>query len=156
MHQEIERKFKVKNTTFLEDSRSKFKIVQGYLNSDPERTVRIRLKNDRSFITIKGKSNKAGTVRMEWEKEIDFSEAEQLLKLCEDFVIEKTRYEVSFADQLFEVDIFEGHNQGLIMAEIELTSEKQTLTKPSWLGDEVTGDVRYYNAYLSQKPYITW
>jgi len=156
MLQEIEKKFKVKNTTFLKDIKTKSKIVQGYLSSNPDRTVRIRIKNNKGFITIKGRSNDSGTTRFEWEKEIDFHEAEQLLHLCEDFIIEKTRYEVIFQNQLFEIDIFEGKNDGLIMAEIELESENQNLILPDWLGDEVTGDARFYNAYLSRKPYTLW
>ncbi|HLV45559.1 MAG TPA: CYTH domain-containing protein [Flavobacterium sp.] len=156
MLQEIEKKFKVKNTTFLKDINTKSKIVQGYLSSNPDRTVRIRTKNNKGFITIKGRSSDSGTTRFEWEKEIDFNEAEQLLNLCEDFIIEKTRYEVLFQNQLFEIDIFEGKNEGLIMAEIELESENQNLILPDWLGDEVTGDVRFYNAYLSKKPYTFW
>lgn len=156
MLQEIERKFRVKNTTFLQDIKSKSKIVQGYLNSNPDRTVRIRVKNDKGFITIKGRSNDSGTTRLEWEKEIDFQEAHQLMNLCEDFIIEKTRYEVIFQNQLFEIDIFEGKNEGLIIAEIELESENQNLIFPDWLGQEVTGDIRFYNAYLSRKPYDSW
>lgn len=156
MLQEIERKFRVKNTTFLQDIKSKSKIVQGYLSSNPDRTVRIRVKNNKGFITIKGRSSDSGTTRLEWEKEIDFQEAHQLMNLCEDFIIEKTRYEVIFQNQLFEIDIFEGKNEGLIIAEIELESENQNLIFPDWLGQEVTGDIRFYNAYLSRKPYEGW
>lgn len=156
MLQEIERKFRVKNTTFLQDIKSKSKIVQGYLSSNPDRTVRIRVKNNKGFITIKGRSSDSGTTRLEWEKEIDFQEAHQLMNLCEDFIIEKTRYEVIFQNQLFEIDIFEGKNEGLIIAEIELESENQNLIFPDWLGREVTGDIRFYNAYLSRKPYANW
>lgn len=156
MLQEIERKFRVKNTTFLQDIKSKSKIVQGYLSSNPDRTVRIRVKNNKGFITIKGRSSDSGTTRLEWEKEIDFQEAHQLMNLCEDFIIEKTRYEVIFQNQLFEIDIFEGKNEGLIIAEIELESENQNLIFPNWLGQEVTGDIRFYNAYLSRKPYDGW
>lgn len=156
MLQEIERKFRVKNTTFLQDIKSKSKIVQGYLSSNPDRTVRIRVKNNKGFITIKGRSSDSGTTRLEWEKEIDFQEAHQLMNLCEDFIIEKTRYEVIFQNQLFEIDVFEGKNEGLIIAEIELESENQNLIFPDWLGREVTGDIRFYNAYLSRKPYANW
>lgn len=156
MLQEIERKFRVKNTTFLQETTSKFKIVQGYLNSNPDRTVRIRLKENKAFITVKGKSNDAGTTRFEWEKEINYTEAEQLIQLCEDFIIEKTRYEVTYLNQLFEIDIFEGKNKGLIIAEIELESPNQKVVFPDWLGKEVTGDVRFYNAYLSKNPYTAW
>lgn len=156
MLQEIERKFRVKNTTFLQETTSKFKIVQGYLNSNPDRTVRIRLKENKAFITVKGKSNDAGTTRFEWEKEINYTEAEQLIQLCEDFIIEKIRYELTYLNQLFEIDIFEGKNKGLIIAEIELESPHQKVVFPDWLGKEVTGDVRFYNAYLSKNPYTTW
>jgi CYTH domain-containing protein len=153
---EIERKFLVLSDAFKSISVTQNQIAQGYLNSDPERTVRVRIKNNQGFITIKGKSNESGLSRLEWEKEIDVAEATQLLALCEKGVIHKTRYEVPFGQHVVEVDVFEGENEGLIMAEIELGSETETYAVPEWLGEEVTNDARYYNSYLSQNPYTLW
>ena len=153
---EIERKFLVLSDAFKSISVTQNQIAQGYLNSDPERTVRVRIKNNQGFITIKGKSNESGLSRLEWEKEIDVAEATQLLALCEKGVIHKTRYEVPFGQHVVEVDVFEGENEGLIMAEIELGSETETYAVPEWLGEEVTNDARYYNSYLSKNPFTGW
>lgn len=153
---EIERKFLVTSTEFQSESKKSNRIVQGYLNSNPERTVRIRIKGTQAFITIKGKGNESGTTRFEWEKEIKVTEAEQLLLLCEDGVIDKVRYEIPFGKHLYEVDVFEGDNKGLIIAEIELEDENESFEKPNWLGEEVTGDDRYYNASLSVSSYKNW
>ena len=153
---EIERKFLVPSTEFLSESIQSNRIVQGYLNSNPERTVRIRIKGTHGFITIKGKGNESGTTRFEWEKEIKITEAEQLLLLCEDGVIDKVRYEIPSGKHLYEVDVFEGDNKGLIIAEIELEDENESFEKPNWLGKEVTGDDRYYNASISMNPYKNW
>lgn len=153
---EIERKFRVKNTTFLENIKTSFKITQGYLNSDKNRTVRVRIKDSQGVITIKGMSSDNGLSRFEWEKEISREDAVQLMSLCEDFVIDKTRFIVPFGEVIFEVDVFEGANKGLIIAEVELQSENQIFEKPDWLGEELTGDERYYNAYLSNHPFSTW
>jgi CYTH domain-containing protein len=153
---EIERKFLVTSTEFLSESKKSNRIVQGYLNSNPERTVRIRIKGTQGFITIKGKGNESGTTRFEWEKEIEVTEAEQLLLLCEDGVIDKVRHEIPFGKHLYEVDVFEGDNKGLIIAEIELENENESFEKPNWLGEEVTGDDRYYNASLSTSSYKNW
>lgn len=153
---EIERKFLVTSTAFLDEFRAKNRIVQGYLSSVPERTVRVRIKGDKGYLTIKGKSSDSGMSRMEWEKEIALEEAEQLLRLCEAGVIDKIRYEIPVGKHLYEVDVFSGENEGLILAEIELESENETFENPNWLGMEVTNDTRYYNAYLSQKPFKTW
>jgi CYTH domain-containing protein len=153
---EIERKFLVTSTEFLSESIRSNRIVQGYLNSNPERTVRIRIKGTQGFITIKGKGNESGTTRFEWEKEIEVTEAEQLLLLCEDGVIDKVRYEIPSGKHLYEVDVFEGDNMGLIIAEIELNDENESFEKPNWLGEEVTGDDRYYNASLSVSSYKNW
>ncbi len=153
---EIERKFLVTSTAFIAIAQTNTRIVQGYLNSHPERAVRVRIKGDKGFLTIKGKGNASGTSRFEWEKEIPITEVEQLLALCEKGVIDKTRYEVQVDAHLFEVDIFEGENQGLILAEVELQDENETFTKPDWLGEEVTGDSRYYNSQLSKNPYVNW
>lgn len=153
---EIERKFLVKNVDFITLATTKNRIVQGYLNSTPERTVRVRIKGNKGYLTIKGISNESGTTRMEWEKEIDLQDAEELLKLCEKGVIDKIRYEIPFGDHIYEVDIFNGDNEGLIMAEIELQTEDETFEKPYWLGEEITSDKRFYNAYLSNNPFKTW
>lgn len=153
---EIERKFLVENSSFIEYATAQRLIKQGYLNSVAERTVRIRIQNEQGFITIKGKSNSSGISRFEWEKEILQTEAIALLNLCEDYVIEKTRYIIPHHNHLFEVDVFQGANEGLIIAEIELENENETFEKPHWLGKEVTGDVRYYNSYLSNSPYKNW
>jgi adenylate cyclase len=153
---EIERKFLVTSTAFLDEFRAKNRIVQGYLSSVPERTVRVRIKGDKGYLTIKGKSSDSGMSRMEWEKEIALEEAEQLLRLCEAGVIDKIRYEIPVGKHLYEVDVFSGENEGLILAEIELESENETFENPNWLGMEVTNDSRYYNAYLSQKSFKTW
>ena len=153
---EIERKFLVTNHDFISESSENFRIVQGYLNSNPERTVRVRIKGDKGFLTIKGKGNDSGMSRFEWEKEIAISEAESLLLLCEKGAIDKIRYNVLHENYLFEVDIFFGENEGLIVAEIELQSENESFEKPNWLGEEVTGDKKYYNSYLSEHPFCTW
>ncbi len=153
---EIERKFLVVSQDFKNQAFSKERIVQGFLNTDPERTVRIRVKGEMGFLTIKGKSNRSGTTRFEWEKQIGTSEAEKLLDLCEKSILEKTRYEISVGEHVFEVDEFHGANQGLIVAEIELNDENEDFEKPDWLGKEVTGEVKYYNSQLSKSPYSTW
>lgn len=153
---EIERKFLVLNTDFIALATAKNRIVQGYLNSNPERTVRVRIKGNKGFLTIKGKGNESGTTRLEWETEIPLDEAEKLISLCENGVIDKIRYEILSGKHTYEVDIFEGENAGLLMAEIELDSENEAFEKPSWLGQEITGDNRYYNAYLSNTPFRSW
>lgn len=156
MPTEIERKFLV-NGDFKEKALRHFDIRQGYLSSHPERSVRIRIKNRQAFITIKGKSSADGTSRFEWEKEIPLKEAEELLKICEPGIIQKTRYLVPASDNLFfEVDEFHGENQGLLLAEIELPHQDFPFYKPHWLGQEVTGDAKYYNAALSKNPFKKW
>lgn len=156
MLQEIERKFLVNNSTFKDESFKKIYIKQGFLNSDKNRTVRIRITDNKGFITIKGVSNLNGTTRFEWEKEIDIKEASQLFFLCEDGIIEKNRFYVKTTNHIFEVDVFLGDNLGLIIAEIELKNEYDFFEKPNWLGKEVTGDVKYYNSVLSKNPYKNW
>lgn len=153
---EIERKFLVLTGAYKNEAVTQKRIAQGYLNSNPERTVRVRTKGNQGFLTIKGKSNDTGTSRMEWEKEITLEDAEQLLTLCEKGVINKIRYEVKIGNHTFEVDEFFGDNAGLTIAEVELSDENEAFEKPVWLGKEVTGDERYYNAYLSNKPYKSW
>lgn len=153
---EIERKFLVTSTEFIKEAIRQSRIVQGYLSSNPERTVRVRVKGDKGFLTIKGIGNKSGLSRFEWEKEIPLADAEQLLLLCEQGIIDKIRYEVAGSNHLYEVDVFSGANEGLIIAEIELSNENESFEKPNWLGMEVTNDNRYYNAYISKNPFKNW
>lgn len=154
--QEIERKFLVNSDAFKNEAQKRTRIVQGFLNTNPDRTVRIRVQGNDGFLTIKGKSNESGLSRYEWEKQISQAEAEELLKLCEPGMIEKTRFEVDKGDHTFEVDEFMGENEGLIIAEIELKIETEYFEKPDWLGVEVTGDVKYYNSNLSKNPFKNW
>lgn len=153
---EIERKFLVTSDAFKSEALHKNHIAQGYLNSNPERTVRVRVKGEIGFVTIKGKGNETGMSRFEWETEIALVDAKNLLKLCERGVIDKIRYEVEIGNHTYEVDEFFGDNEGLVVAEIELKSEEESFEKPNWLGQEVTNDERYYNAYLSNNPYKNW
>jgi adenylate cyclase len=155
MAQEIERKFLVKGD-FKQDVYKETRITQGYLSSVPERTVRVRIKGNQGFITIKGIGNASGASRYEWEKEIPTAEIESLLQICEPGVIDKTRYQVKSGNHTFEVDEFYGENLGLTVAEIELGTESETFVKPSWLGEEVTGDVKYYNSMLMKHPFTKW
>lgn len=154
--QEIERKFLVVSEDFKNEAFKNSRIKQGFLNTDPERTVRLRITGNKAFITIKGKSSKNGLSRFEWEKEIDINEAEALFELCEPGIIEKTRYLVKAGDFVFEIDEFYGENEGLKVAEIELNKETDTFEKPQWLGREVTGEVKYYNSQLSKNPFKNW
>ncbi|WP_299382613.1 CYTH domain-containing protein [uncultured Lacinutrix sp.] len=153
---EIERKFLVQSNAFKSEAFKQTRIVQGFLSTDKKRTVRVRLKGDIGFLTIKGESSKNGLSRFEWEKEIPKTEAESLLKLCKKGMIDKIRYEVKVDKHMFEVDEFFGKNVGLIVAEVELNNETETFTKPQWLGEEVTGDTKYYNSQLSKNPYCKW
>lgn len=146
----------VLNDSFKKDAFRKEKIVQGFLSSVPERTVRVRLIGSTGFLTIKGIGNASGTTRFEWEKEISDKEANALLQLCEPGVIEKTRYYYKESDHLFEIDQFGSENDGLVVAEIELQREDEYFSKPAWLGKEVTGDVKYYNASLVKNPFNQW
>jgi len=155
MPQEIERKFLVKGE-FKSHAYRALRIMQGYLSSVPERTVRIRVCDEQGFITVKGKSSADGMTRYEWQKEIPVAEARELLSLCEPGVIDKTRYLIRTNTHLFEIDEFYGENEGLVLAEVELATENEIFESPAWLGREVTGDLRYYNAMLSQHPYREW
>lgn len=149
MAQEIERKFLVKGD-FLGEVYESHHIVQGYLNSAKGRTVRIRIKENKAYITVKGPSDDGGLSRFEWEKEIPAEDAEKLLELAEPTPIEKTRHLVrSSGSHPWEIDVFEGANAGLVIAEIELAAADEPISKPAWLGEEVTGDRRYYNSWLS-------
>ncbi|NPA68313.1 MAG: CYTH domain-containing protein [Chlorobi bacterium] len=151
MNREIERKFLVLNKDFLQNSEKSEKIIQGYLSRDPERTVRVRIKDDKGFLTVKGKSE--GISRFEYEIEIKKEDALQLINICLPEIIHKTRYYVPYGNHVFETDVFEGKNEGLILCETELKSEDEDFEKPEWLGKEVSNDKRYYNSYLSQHPY---
>jgi len=156
MAQEIERKFLAKDDSFKKDAFKSTRIVQGYLSSVPDRTVRVRIKGDKGYLTVKGIGNASGASRFEWEIEIPKEDAENLLKICEPGVIDKTRYLVKAGEHTFEVDEFYGDNEGLTIAEVELESEDQEFEKPAWLGKEVTGDPRFYNSMLMKNPFKNW
>jgi adenylate cyclase len=150
---EIERKFLVKEVAWRNEKGTTYR--QGYLNSAKERTVRVRIIDVNGYLTVKGVSR--GAVRVEYEYEIPGVEAEAMLNdLCEKPLIEKMRYKIEFKGLVWEVDEFSGENQGLIVAEVELESEDQTFAKPEWVGKEVTGDPKYFNANLIHYPYSMW
>lgn len=153
---EIERKFLVISDAYKNEAKTKTRIIQGFLNTHKERTVRVRLRGNCGFLTVKGASSKNGLSRFEWEKEITELEAKELLNLCEPGVIDKKRYEIKTGNHIFEVDEFFGDNEGLVIAEVELEDENETFEKPNWLGTEVTGQIKYYNSQLSKQPYNTW
>ncbi|WP_350289678.1 CYTH domain-containing protein [uncultured Croceitalea sp.] len=153
---EIERKFLVKSSAYRTNATTETRIVQGFLNTDPERTVRVRIRGNKGYITVKGKGNAKGTTRFEWETEISVVEATNLIDLCEQGILEKIRYEVTIGEHIFEVDEFLGDNKGLVIAEIELQHESEFFKKPDWLGEEVTGQTKYYNSQLSKKPFLQW
>jgi len=156
MSTEIERKFLVTNESFKELSFQKQYIKQGFLNSDKERVVRVRIANDTAFLTIKGITNASGTTRFEWEREISVDDAQQLMLLCEPGIIEKYRYYHQLGNHTFEIDEFLGDNLGLIVAEVEISEENETFEKPNYLGREVTGEQQYYNSNLSRHPFKFW
>jgi len=153
---EIERKFLVLSDGYKRNATAQERIVQGFLNTHPERTVRVRIKDKKAFLTVKGKSNKTGTTRFEWETEINVAEATNLIDLCEAVILEKIRFRIPFGNHVFEVDEFLGENKGLVVAEIELQHEDELFDVPEWLGKEVTGEVKYYNSQLSQNPFKNW
>jgi adenylate cyclase len=153
---EIERKFLVTSDVYKTEAFKSTRIIQGFLNTHKERTVRVRLKGDVGYLTVKGQSSLSGLSRFEWEKEISKQEAESLLKICEPGVIDKMRYEVNLGNHIFEVDEFYADNKGLVIAEIELKNENEVFKKPNWLGEEVTGQIKYYNSQLSKKPFCNW
>ena len=155
-NKEIERKFLVTSDVYKKEADHHDRITQGFLSSVPERTVRVRQVGGKGWITVKGLGNASGTTRFEWEKEISGEEARHLLELCEPGVIDKTRYYVQKGSHTIEVDEFNAQNRGLVIAEIELESENETFDSPEWLGEEVTGQVKYYNAALSRNPYSQW
>lgn len=156
MQLEIERKFLIKSDEFKRLSFKKKHIVQGYLNSNHDRVVRIRITDDIGYITVKGASDETGVKRVEWEKEIPLKEAKELINLCEKGIIEKYRYYHRFGDHLFEIDEFLGINKGLCIAEVELKHENEIFQKPSYLGKEVTGEKKYYNSNLTKSPFNEW
>ena len=146
----------VKNSDYKSVADSKKEMVQGFLNRNPERTVRVRLIDGQGILTIKGMSSEDGLIRNEWEWHISEQEARELLNICEPGVIEKTRYFVPNGALTFEIDEFYGDNHGLVIAEIELPSPETEFERPSWLGEEVTGLPEYYNSQLSKKPFSRW
>ena len=153
---EIERKFLVKNETYKSESIKKQLITQGYLSSDPKRSVRIRICEQNAYITIKGQTSESGASRYEWEKEINIEDAKQLMLLCREGVVTKIRHLIPFKNHTFEVDEFLKDNSGLVIAEIELSNENEDFERPIWLGKEVTGIKKYYNSQLSQNAYVNW
>ena len=153
---EIERKFLVLDDSYKNLATSSSHIKQGYIYSGKGKTIRVRIRDERGYLTIKGPSDKAGLCRYEWEKEVDLHDAEELMRLCEPGIIDKTRYIIPSGKHTFEVDEFIGENQGLVMAEVELVSEEEPFEKPPFIGEEVTGDRRYYNSHLRENPYSRW
>ena len=154
MGTEIERKFLLTGDAWKKRAKGTY-YRQGYLNSQKERTVRVRTLDNRGFLTIKGIS--VGVTRIEYEYEIPIEDADVLLdELCEQPLIEKKRYKIAFFDFIWEVDEFFGENEGLVVAEIELENEDQQFEKPSWVGNEVSGDPRYFNSNLIKTPYTSW
>ncbi len=155
MAQEIERKFLVCGE-FKQAVSSSTRIAQGYICASSGRTVRIRIRDGKGYITIKGATNASGISRYEWEKEINPTEAKELMSLCLPGVIDKTRYLVEYDKHIWEIDEFYGDNEGLILAEIELKQEDESFSKPDFIGEEVTGDPRFYNSHLMQYPFKQW
>ncbi len=155
MGYEIERKFLVKGD-YKSQSFKNFPIKQGYLSLSGISVIRVRVKGEKAFITVKSILAEGKIKRHEWEYEIPVEDAEEMLLLCENPIVEKIRYLVDYGDHIFEVDEFFGDNDGLVIAEIELEDEEEPFDRPDWLGDEVTGDVRYYNSFLSMNPYKKW
>ena len=153
---EIERKFLVKDESYKEMAYQASRIAQGYICSMRGRTVRVRIRDGKGYLTIKGPADAAGIGRYEWEKEIPLQEAQELMSLCESGMINKTRYLVRSGRHVFEVDEFYGENEGLVIAEVELSSADEEYEKPLFIGEEVTGDVRYYNSFLMKKPFKQW
>ncbi len=155
MHFEIERKFLVKGP-FKELASSSSRIMQGYISSMKGCTVRVRIRDEKGYLTIKGPSDQGGLVRYEFEKEISLQDARDLMKICEPGIIDKTRYLVPYEGHIFEVDEFYGENEGLILAEVELKAPDEPFERPAFLGREVTGDRRFYNSCMRVHPYSQW
>lgn len=150
---EIERKFLLAGTSWRALGQPVL-LRQGYLSSDPARVVRVRVEGDHAYLTVKGRS--VGATRGEWEYPIPLADANELLALCQQPIVEKFRRQIEFAGNTWEVDEFLGANQGLVVAEIELASEDQQFDKPEWIGDDVTHDKRYYNSNLVRRPFSSW
>ena len=155
MAYEIERKFLVKGD-YKSASFKNFRIKQGYLALSGVSVVRVRIKGEKAFVTIKSALEENTIKRNEWEYEIPVRDAEEMMLLCEDGIVSKTRHLINAGKHVFEVDEFDGDNEGLVIAEVELEDENEPFEKPNWLGAEVTGNVRYYNSYLSMHPYGEW
>lgn len=156
MPQEIERKFLVRDDSYKIMAYGKKRIRQGYICSERGRTVRVRIQDDEGFLTIKGPSDGSGMSRYEWEYALSLQEAEELMRLCKPGMIDKTRYLVRWGTHVFEVDEFYGENDGLVVAEVELNNEKESFELPSFVGEEVTGQMKYYNSFLMKFPYQKW
>jgi CYTH domain-containing protein len=155
MHQEIERKFLICGD-YKSLASAHSRMTQGYICSARGRTVRVRIVGAVGYLTIKGPTDEGGLGRMEWEQEIALDDARELMTLCETHPIDKTRWFVPSGQHIFEVDEFHGLNEGLVVAEVELTHEDEAYTAPPFLGKEVTGDRRYYNSFLTHHPFLTW
>ncbi len=155
MNIEIERKFLVCGE-YKEKAYSHSEIEQGYFDTAPGRTVRVRIRDEKAYLTIKGPSENGGLSRYEFETEVSPEDGCQLMRLCRPGKISKTRWLIKNGDHIIEVDEFHGENDGLVMAEIELKSEDEVFEKPDFLGKEVTGDKRYYNSHLMRFPYKMW
>jgi CYTH domain-containing protein len=153
---ETERKFLVSNQTFANEAFKTSRIVQGYLCADAARSVRVRICGEEAFLTIKGPTNERGWSRYEFEQSLSLTDAEELMKLCLPGTIDKVRHYVKAGDHIWEVDVFHGENEGLIVAEIELKSEEEVFEIPSWVAEEVSGDPKYYNMMLAGHPYTEW
>ncbi len=153
---EIERKYLVKSDRFRKLASRKRHIIQGFLCTDPERTVRVRVVDDLAFLTIKGITSDSGLSRFEWEHRLPLTDGHDLLALCKKPLMEKFRYEIPVGSHLFEVDEFLGANLGLLLAEVELSREDEAVPVPDWIGEEVTGQNKYYNSQLSINPFTTW
>ena len=153
---EIERKFLVLDDSYKHEAFSKSHIQQGYICSERGRTVRIRIKDNRAYLTIKGPSENGGLTRYEFEREIPLEDGQQMMQLCEPGIIDKTRWLVKSGNHTFEVDEFFGDNEGLVVAEVELSYEDEPYKKPHFIGKEVTGDRRYYNSQLRLCPFQKW
>ncbi|MDR1676708.1 MAG: CYTH domain-containing protein [Tannerella sp.] len=153
---ETERKFLVRDDSFIDKAFKKKHIRQGFLCADRERTVRIRITDSESFLTVKSASNERGWSRYEFETPVSSEDAEELMKLCLPGIIDKVRHYVEYKGYIWEIDIFHGENEGLTVAEIELESEEDTFELPAWIEREVSSDARYCNAVLSKHPYSKW
>ncbi|MBQ7631233.1 MAG: CYTH domain-containing protein [Paludibacteraceae bacterium] len=154
---EIERKFLVRSDEWRREVVQQFDIQQGYLCKEADKTIRVRVRDERAFLTIKSDRLREGLAKFEWEREIDLSDAKELLQLCMQPILHKTRYIIPCTKErgtmyegqrIWEVDVFHGHKEGLVLAELELGSEDEAFVKPEWLGEEVTGQPQYYNANM--------